>query len=185
MTIVDTCWGPREIDEKPYWHLVPPSGTYADIFKNNVRVGKGALLSVSAGIEAEPHLENAHTPYSLSRRDDKKEKVFEEVRQKSFPMCPSRLKTIYVFDDYALVERALKEWFSKEPKMVYECRIMTGSITHRADTTWLNCSSEQWVNCAYKYWSGEMSNDPFPEVRVHGVLYFPKWVEFTGDVIKA
>lgn len=104
-TIVETCWGPRPIDDAPYWHLVGLSW----LFYNNARVGKGALLSVSAGIEAEPHIHNAHTPYSLARLNDEKEVLFEEVRRTRYPHCPSRLKTLYVFDDYTLVQRALTE----------------------------------------------------------------------------
>lgn len=176
--IVDTCWGPREIDERSYWHLVPASGLAADLFYNNVCVGKGALLSVSAGIEAEPEIENAQTSYSLSRRSDEKERIFEEVRLQRFPTCPSRLKTLYVFDSLALAERALVEWFRTEGKVIHECRILVGSVIHRADTVWLNSQPSQWRECANRYWSGEMSPSPFPEVLVHGALYFPKWTGF-------
>lgn len=173
-TIVETYWRPREIDDKPYWHLVSPHS----FFYNNVRVGKGVLLSVSAAIQAEPQIHNAHTPYSLTIIDDEKEQVFEQVRQEKFPVCPPRLKTLYVFDEYALVERALKEWFSNEGKVVHECRILIGSITCKVDTVWLNSSREQWRDYAEKYWSGQMSKNPFPEILVHGALYFPKWKEF-------
>ena len=99
-TIVETCWGPRPIDDAPYWHLVGTSW----LFYNNVRVGKGALLSVSAGIEAEPHIHNAQTPYSFARRDDAKEALFEDIRRTKYPHRPPRLKTLYVFDDYSLVQ---------------------------------------------------------------------------------
>ena len=175
---VETCWGQREIDEKPYWHIVPVSGTNAMLFYNNVKVAKGALLSVSRGIEAEPHLENAHTPYSLSRMNDEKENLFENIRSEKYPMCPPRLKTIYLFDDYSLVERALHEWFGNQPGNVHECRILSNSITHKADTIWLNCYKENWEECANNYWNGVMSNNPFPEVRVHGAVYFPDFNNF-------
>ena len=173
-TIVNTCWGPRPIDDQPYWHLVAKGG----FFYNNVRVGKGALLSVSAGIEAEPAIENAHTPYSLSRLQDGKEKVFEEIRQTKFPTRPPRLKSLYVFDDFALVERALKEWFTNEPKIPHECRLLIGAVTHKADAVWLNANPEQWRENAVKYWEGAMTASPFPEVLVHGALYFPDWQKF-------
>jgi len=176
--IVDTCWGPREIDEKPYWHIVPTHGMNAMLFYNNVRAGKGALLSVSAGIEAEPHLENAHTPYSLSRMNDEKEALFENIRINKYPERPSRLKTIYLFDDYSLVERALNEWFKDESRAVHECRALANSITHVADTNWLNCYQNEWEICAEKYWSGSMSDKPFPEIRIHGAVYFPEYETF-------
>ncbi len=176
--IVDTCWGSREVSEKQYWHLVPKRGTNAMMFYNNVMVGKGALPSVSAGIRAEPHIENAQTPYSFSRLGDGKEEVFEKVRKEAYPMHPSRLKSIYLFDDYSLVERALAEWFSNEQKTVHECRVLFGSAIHKADTTWLNCYPNDWQECAKKYWAGTMSDNPFPETIVDGAIYFPAYGAF-------
>jgi hypothetical protein len=175
-SVVETCWGLKEIDDKPYWHLVGVSS----LFNHNVRVGKGALLSVSAGIAAEPHLENAQTPYSFFQLNDPKEQLFEEIRYAKYPMRPPRLKSLYVFDDYAFVERALREWFRQERKLVHECRLLLGSITHKADTVWLNAFQPQWAQNAERYWAGEMTDNPFPEVLVHGALYFPAWKSF-GD----
>jgi hypothetical protein len=172
--LVDTCWGRREINEKPYWHLISEQG----FFYNNVRVAKGALLSVSAGIAAEPHIESAQTLYSLYRSSDQKEIVFEKIRQQYYPELPPRLKTLYVFDDYSFVERALNEWFQDEAKIVHECRMLVGNKTHKADTFWLNSNADQWKICAKNYWSGEMSPEPFPEIIVHGALYFPEWQNF-------
>jgi len=180
VTMVNTCWGGRSIGDKKYWHLVPVSGTSADIFKNNVRVGKGALLSISAGIESEPAIHNAQTPYSLANIDNPKEKAFEIIRQKQYAMLPSRLKSLYVFDDYTLVERAINEWFSNESKAIRECRLLTGSISHKADTSWLNCMDHQWEEYAKNYWNGKDSNTPFHEVLVHGVIYFPDWEQWTN-----
>ena len=120
----------REDQAKPCWHVVGSPWP----FYNNVRVSKGALLSVSAGIEAEPEIHAAQTPYSLARADDPKEVMFEEIRRASFPHCPSRLKALYIFDDYSLVERALAEWYPSEEKIVHECRLLLGSVTHKADT---------------------------------------------------
>ena len=179
-SIVETCWGTREIDDKQYWHLVPSSGMAADIFKNNVRAGKGALLSVSAGIAAEPEIHNAQTPYSIARITDETERVFEEIRQSEFPACSPRLKTLYVFDDFNLVERALKEWFQNENKIIHECRVIIGSVILKADTVWLTSSENQWANNARNYWSGTMSDNPFPEVLVHGVIYFPNWEKWVN-----
>ena len=176
--IVETCWGPKEIDEKPYWHIVSNSGWAGDIFKNNVRVGKGALLSVSAGIEREPEIENAHTQYSLFKIDCEKEKIFEEIRIREFPTSPSRLKTIYLFDAQSFAERALSEWFQNESKVIHKCHILTGSVIHKADTHWLNSLPAQWEEYARKYWSSEMSHNPFPEVLVHGALYFQDWKQW-------
>lgn len=176
--IVDTYWGAREISEKQYWHLVPNKGATAMMFYNNVKVGKGALLSVSAGIKAEPHIENAQTPYSFARLGDDKEATFERIRKNKFPTNPSRLKSIYLFDNYNLVERALTEWFSNEPKTVLECRVLVGSVVHKADTNWLNCNPIDWEQYAKKYWAGTMSESSFPETIVDGAIYFPMYKSF-------
>lgn len=176
--IVDTGLGAREVSEKQFWHLVPAVGPNAMMFYNNVSVGKGALPSISATIRSDPNLENAQTPYSFSRLGDSKEAVFEKVRKDNFPTRPSRLKSIYLFDDYSLVERALTEWFSNENKTVHECRVLIGSAIHKADTAWLNCASNAWEECANKYWEGMMSVSPFPEVIVDGTVYFPTYETF-------
>lgn len=175
--IVETCWGSRLFDDAPYWHLVGTSW----LFRNNVRVGNGALLSVSACIEAEPQIQNAQTPYSFARRGDAKEELFEEIRLAGYPHRPSRLKTLYVFDDFTLVQRALIEWFPNKNKIVHECRILLGSNTHKADTEWLNGLPEQWPGNAKRYWEGAMTETPFPEVLVDGAIYFPGWESFADE----
>ena len=81
----------------------------------------------------------------------------------------------YVFDDYGLVERALKEWFPNELKTPREYRLLLDAVTHKADTVWLNANSDQWMQNSEKYWQGEMTQSPFPEVLIHGALYFPDW----------
>ncbi|MDQ1353748.1 MAG: hypothetical protein QG657_4055 [Acidobacteriota bacterium] len=176
--VVETYWGPKVIDDATYWHLVSTEYLCLTIFYNNVRVGKGELPSVSAEIEAEPHTHNMQTPYSITHDDDEKEKFFEDIRSKRFQHCPSRLKALYVFDDYSLAQRALVEWYPNEKKIVYECRILPGSLTHKADTVWLNASRDQWVVNAMRYWEGAMTEMPFPEVIVHGAIYFPEWESF-------
>ena len=178
--IVETCWGPTEIYEKTYWHLVT-TDINAIVFYNNIKVGKGILASLSASIRAQPEIENAQTLYSLTHRNDEKEELFEAVRLNKYPERPSRLKTIYLFDDYAFVERALNEWFSPHSKTVHECRVLVGSVIHRADTNWLNCPESQWEVCADNYWAGEMSKTPFPEVLVDGTVYFPNYADFPSS----
>ena len=176
-TVVDTCWGSRLAATQQYWHVVPTAGVNAMIFYNNVMVHKGALLSVSAGIQAEPHLQNAHTPYSFSRLNDEKEMVFEQIRRTEFSSKPPRLKSLYLFDNYTLVERALAEWFPNERKNVHECRILIDGNcnVHKADTVWLNSQPTDWERCARNYWEGNLSDNPFPEIIVDGAIYFPAY----------
>lgn len=176
--IVYTGSGIREISETPYWHLVPNKGSDAMMFYNNVMIGKGVIGSISALIKTHPDLEGIQTPYSLSRLGDAKEAAFESVRKLIYPEHPSRLKSFYLFDDYNIVEKALNDWFSNEQKTIHECRVISGSVIHKADATWLNCSSDNWEENANKYWSGIMSDNPFPEVIIHGSIYFPTFMTF-------
>ena len=120
ISIVTTFRGPCPIHNRPYWHLASPNG----FFHHNVRCGRGELASISCAIAADPNLENAQTPYSMARLSDAKEAVFENVRRAKFPNHPPRLKALFVFDDLALAERALKEWFPKEQRPLHECRIV-------------------------------------------------------------
>jgi hypothetical protein len=173
--IVTTFRGPCGVYNRPYWHLVSPNG----FFYHNVRLARGELVSVSA-IAADPYLEKAQTPYSMARLADVKEAVFENVREAQFPDRPQRLKALFVFDDLSLAERALKEWFPNEQRLLHECRIVCGSNIHKADALWLNASAEQFEENAAKYWQGEMTASPFPEVIVSGALYFPDWESFPG-----
>lgn len=142
--------------DQPFWHLV--QAEYAWVFRNNVRVGCGALASISGLIHADPSMAGGQTPYSFSRRDDPKERLFERVRAERYSALPMRLKSLFVFDDYSLVERAQRGWFSNSPNLVYECRVAEGSITHRADAQLLNAHSEEWEENASLYWSGSMKS---------------------------
>jgi hypothetical protein len=89
-----------------------------------------------------------------------------------YPTRPSRLKTLYVFDDYKLVEPALAEGFPNDKRIVHECRLLLGSVTHKTDTRWLNSMPDQWSVNAEMYREGVMTERPFPEVLVHGAIYF-------------
>lgn len=177
-TIVETYWGPKSIDDTPYWHLV--KGPW--LFYHNVRLGKGAIFSISAVIETDPCITNAQTPYSSNRINDAKEMIFEKIRRNKFPNHPPRLKIFYVFDDSSLANRALIEWFPNENRIIHECRIIPGAIIHKVDAALLNASTDQWAKNAERYWKGEMTEQPFPEVLVHGGLYFPDWESFSNSL---
>ncbi len=172
-SIVTTFRGPCVVRNRPYWHVVSPHG----FFHRNVRCGRGELASVSF-MAADPNLQNAQTPYSMARLSDFKEAVFENVRDAQFPNRPPRLKALFVFEEVALAEHALQEWFSKEQKLVHECRVLCGSNIHKADSRWLDAPVEQFEGNVARYWEGEMTESPFPEIIVNGALYFPGWERF-------
>ena len=168
----------EEIDETTYWHLVPASGTSAQIFFNNAIVGKGLVHSVSFMVELDPNLANAQTPYSIGTTEAEKERVFEEIRLTRFPKLPSRLKAFFVFPSTEVAQRAQREWFASDPKVLVRASIAQGSKVHIGDTQLLRGTRDSWPSNAERYWAGEMTGDPLPEVLVHGSLYFPDWKSF-------
>lgn len=170
--------GIEEIDETTYWHLVPASGINAWMFFNNAIVGKGLIHSVSFMIELDPNLVNAQTPYSIGTSEAEKERVFENVRLTRFPDLPSRLKAFYLFPSAEVADRAQREWFASEPKIAVRGWIAQGAKVHEADAQLLRGFKENWVRNAEHYWSGEKTDDPIPELLVHGSLYFPDWESF-------
>ena len=178
MATIVTFRGIEEIDETTYWHLVPASGTNAQMFFNNAIVGKGLVHSVSFMVELDPNLANAQTPYSIGTSEAEKERFFEDVRLARFPNLPSRLKAFYLFPSAEVANRAQREWFASELKVTVRAWIAQGSKVHEADAQLLRGSRESWPRNAERYWSGEKTNDPVPELLVHGSLYFPDWKSF-------
>lgn len=170
-SLVETCWGPTPIGDVPYWLLVAPSSR----FYKSVRLGRGGVLTFEAAIAHDSAFELALTPPSMIAAQFPREQIFEEVRQTVNPRLPSRLRSAHIFDDQALVERASKERYPNEQRTAHECRLIVGSLIHRADSTWLDADRSQWKESAEKYWNGLMTQTPFPEVLVQGALYFPHW----------
>ena len=180
MPIVTTHFGPMPIDKTPYWHLVGQSGPDAFMFYNNVRVNKGCLFSVSAMVAN--GLYGAVTPYSVAHRDRKKEHQFERVRVESYAVLPTRMGALFVFDDRAHVAHAQQTWFTGTPTNVYECRLFASSVRHKADSILLNTEAPDWDGNAHRYWQGQMTEQPLPEIIVFGGVYFPDWQSFLNDV---
>jgi hypothetical protein len=168
----------EEIDETTYWHLVPASGLGAQMFFNNAIVGKGLVHSVSFMVELDSNLANAQTPYSMGTTETEKERVFEDIRLARFSSLPSRLKAFYVFPSIEIAQRAQREWFASDPKIPVRAWIAQGSKIHTADAQLLRGSRGSWTSNAERYWFGHMTDEPFPEVLVHGSLYFPDWKSF-------
>ena len=171
----------EEIEEKPYFHLVPSiTTTFGHIFYNNLKVGKGLIVAISKAIESEPQLRNAQSGYSLFHLNKEKENVFEEIRKADFPEKPSRMKALFVFESQKDAERAQMKWFANEDRKIHLAWIRKGAKIHVGDSNWLNCEQNRWQKNAERYWKEEKSTDPFIELVVHGYLYFPDWERITS-----
>lgn len=163
-----TAHGKLQVSEQPFWHLA--GDPFITI--NNLRVGKGCIASISmTGING------AVTPYSWHAMQDRKEQVFEQVRQGIYPTLPSRMAgCLYLFHDRELAERKRREWFGREDRLLLECRLTDLAVAHTADAYWLDDSrGEMWTENANRYWRGELSASRSSEVLVHGIVYVPEW----------
>ena len=163
-----------------FWHCVSP-GDF--LFFHNLRVGQGLLHSASV-ISRSSGLHEVGSPYSIAvehlHQSRDKESTWEEVRTRHFPGRPSRLKVFYVFDRECTASEANTKWWNGS-KLIVPCHPMSGSNIHRADTVWLDCQPAQYEVNANRYWRGEMSSAPLPEVIVDGSLYFPQWKDHTSQ----
>lgn len=177
MTVVECHLGQVEVSDQPYWHM-PGNGFFGDIFYHNATIAKGLVWSHSAVSFGVPFGDAVQSPYSAFNSNKEKERIFEEIRAREFPQCPPRLKGFFLFDDLSLTQRANQEWCGNSPRSVLECRVLQSSLIHRADARWLDSLQDKWPEMARKYWAGEMSDAPFPEIVVMGGIYFPTWQEF-------
>jgi hypothetical protein len=180
MPIVTTYLGPTPIDEAPYWHVVGRGGPAAFMFHNNLRVAQGCLQSVSAAVANGLH--GAVTPYCAAHRDREKEQLFEPVRAESYAVLPTRLGAMFVFDDRAHAARAQQTWFAEASTHIFECRLFTNAVRHKADSVLLNAQAPDWNGNPHRYWQGQMTAQPLPEIIVFGGVYFPDWQSFPGEV---
>jgi hypothetical protein len=176
--IIDCHVGRVEVCDEPYWHMPDNNYPFGEIFYNNTACGLGVIFSHSVISASAPFGDAVQSPYSAFNNNKEKERVFEEVRTKDFPELPSRLKAFYLFDHLKLAERDNREWFGNSPRTLVECRLLRDARFHRADCTWLNSSQDQWPEMARRYWSGEMSEAPFPEIVLHGGIYCLHWQNF-------
>ena len=159
-----------EFFPKKYWHLAHPNS----LLLHNAPLSKGFCFSISF-VNQMPNLENAVSPYALRVMFDEKEGVWEHVRKNKFPDLPSRKGAFFLLDDIELANQLNETWFKGEERHVLETYIRDGSNLHRADSRWLDCTTENWEENAMRYWKGDMNENAISEVLVHGAVYFPGW----------
>jgi hypothetical protein len=162
-----------KLQQGVYWHLVD-ANIGALTLLNNAFLAEGLIASISE-FRRFPGLENATGPYALRAAFDPKEIVWETTRTRINPDLPSRNGSLYVFDRREIADAIGNIWFGEKPRHLVEARIVDGARVCRVDAKCLNCHPADWQRNAERYWSGEMSADPIPEILVDGWLYFPRW----------
>jgi hypothetical protein len=155
-----------------YWHLTPAQGSH---LLHNAHNGQGICWSTSAIRRAEPDAA-AVTFYGAFGNVDRRTlgSAFERPSTKTYR--PGNTPS-FLFDDKAMADRSLETWFPNEKRLLLDARVDTNARTQRADSRWLDCDATQWAENAERYWRGEMSEDPLPEIVVDGAVYFPGWKE--------
>jgi hypothetical protein len=153
---------------EPYWHVTPQRGSN---LLNNAYLGEVICWSISA-IRASG-LDGAVTLYGHLNQNRNKEAVWEQIRVERFPALPTRQHALFLFDDEAIANHARVTWFAGQDRVVVEARVVRNANLHRADATLLDGQPDQWESNAARYWRGEMTPAPRPEIVVEGAVYFP------------
>lgn len=98
-----------------------------------------------------------------------KEFIFEQHRAILNVNLPSRITCIYLFESDAEAFEAVKRWGWTGIERNFLTLKSINSVTHKADSNWLDCNTktpdEIYKNYASKYWSGEKSSN-FTEFEV-------------------
>lgn len=160
-----------------YFHLVDLNAPEGQIFLHNLKLGRGKLTSISLTCEIEKN-SGFQTKYSASclllGNNKEKESTWEEVRKKSYPSLPSRMKSLYLFDNEELAITKNKQWFDSK-RVIIKVEVAKGSTIHKADAIWLDCNTSQYQVHAENYWAGNTTPSPCWEILVHGVVQVIDW----------
>jgi hypothetical protein len=156
-----------ELHPQVFYHVAPSEGTH---LYHNVFLGKGFVRTVSA-----MDLADAVTPYSAHGRENPKELLWDETRKKVDLRLPSRLGAMFLVASEEVAHTIIAKWFSHENRNILRARVVVGSVAFIADAIWLDANEPDWPANSEKYWRGEQSLRPIPEVIVHGAVYFPDW----------
>ena len=106
-----------------------------------------------------------------------KENAWEASGRSSIKTSRARQHALFFFDDEGMAERARLSWFPGEDRLLIEAHLIETPSSTVPISRWLNCQPPQWEVSAGRYWRGEMSDDPLPEIVVDGAVYFPGWKE--------
>jgi Protein of unknown function (DUF2971) len=162
------------IINRDYWHLTHGGG----MLPHNVLLAKGFSFSISA-VNVMENMEGAVTQYGAGALFADKERAWERIRKAEFPNLPTRINALFLFESKELAQQATAEWFGNDNRLLVRAQLVDGSRTFRADAKWLNgATADNAEDRARRYWSGEMSPDPFPEIIVCGLVYFPDWEQW-------
>lgn len=154
-----------------FYHAIDPAD---ELFCHNVKIANGRIIAVSFLKAGDPNLVGALSPYQAFTRERPKEKVFESIRLEEFQNCPSRLGSIFVFDDLDLANKANATWWHGK-RIILPTNVIEARSISRYDSKHLDTSAHEWEDAARKYWSGILTAAPTPEILVDGIVQLYGW----------
>jgi hypothetical protein len=157
--------------EGTFWHVADPG--WSMLF-NNARNKEGLCPSVSLMNQVQGQ-EDIISPQSLKGQSDPRELIWERVWMETDDKLPTRNGSLFVVAKEEAARFICDHWFHGQNRHIIATRILRDSTMFEADANWLECTEKDWEDSARKYWAGEMSDQPFPELLVHGCVYFPDW----------
>jgi hypothetical protein len=90
----------------------------------------------------------------------KREHVCEEIRQKEFPQCPSRLQALFCCGNLEEARAYRREWDCQTASIW----TVESANVFRADMRWMSrCEERELAVRMRKYWSQELSSEPLWE----------------------
>jgi len=103
-----------------------------------------------------------------------RELVYEAVRKAEFQSRPSRLSSVFLFEDADAADR-FRSKYREGKGVILVCTIESAeafrtdmNLLARADVHSADAGREMLAEAARAYWSASMSGDPWPEVLVSG-----------------
>jgi hypothetical protein len=158
------------------YHVIDPND---GLFCHNIAINSGRIVAVSLARLAYSDWNGILSPYEAFTREREKEDAFEKIRVSEFDTCPPRLGSIYAFPSNETAARANKLWWGGR-RVILEATVMQANRIGIFDARHLDASRENWEISARSYWSAKLSDDPFPEVLIEGVIQLSGWEPYGG-----
>lgn len=156
------------------FHAIDPND---GMFCHNIALSKGQLIAVSLARQAHPEWEGILSPYEAFTREREKETIFERVRASIYPNCPPRLGSIFLFPTREAADKANSDWWSNQ-RQILLAKIVQAPRVGTFDAKLLDATSDEWEKSAHRYWSGEMTYNPSPEVLIDGIVQLYGWESY-------
>lgn len=108
-------------------------------------------IKLEKGVNLEPRYGFTTCDYKYFRSDLNKysqylkEQIFEDVRRDKFPSLPSRIKSVYLWDEVKKADNYIKRYKNKQQEhFIYEVAVESPEFAMSYDMSWMNFSNLQY-----------------------------------------